>query len=339
MTMSEIQLSVAVPVFNEAEIIEDTLTELQQVLLKFLPNESFEILIVDDGSTDRTSEIVEQIAAFGMNVRVLQHPRNLGRGAAVRTAMANFYGDVLVVMDADLSYAATTLVDLATPIMNGAAALTLASPYSKGGQVENVPFIRALVSRLGNLFLRSAFQSQRPTSTSMVRGYSRDLVESLNLLSYGKELNLEILYKAELLGFRVIEVPSKLVWPEARKLRERQKGTKSLTTLGPVIRSHLMFQLLARPVILFGLPIIVSTTISLSGTCLLLWSFLSRVRMGIEDPLRQTLIDGYLTFAMSGFFSIMALLFTVIFFLVVQGKLYFEELFVTLTRISRKFKE
>lgn len=331
-------LTVAVPAFNEAEIIEQTLSRLTQVLESSDQIGSFEILVIDDGSSDRTADVIENSELFGSVVRLERHLTNRGRGAAVRTAMELFRGEALVVADADLSYSAATLVELALPILDGDADLTLASPYSPGGRVENVPLLRAGVSRIGNLVLRDTFRTRRSTSTSIARGYSRELIESLSLISFGKELNLEVLYKAELLGFRILEVPAVLRWPEERKRQENSKGTRSLFALGPVIRSHLLFQLVARPSVLFGMPIAASILVFLYGIYSLISSLVLRFAAGDSSPLRNTLVDGSLTLAVTGFSFIVGLLFTVIFFLVVQGKLYFEENYVFLAKVLREIR-
>lgn len=332
-------LTVAVPAYNEAEIIEQTLSSLKQALESSDQIVSFEILVIDDGSNDRTADVVENSDFFGSFVRLERHLMNRGRGAAVRTAMESFRGEVLVVADADLSYSASTMVDLAVPILEGYADLTLASPYSPGGRVENVPFFRAGVSRMGNLVLRDTFRTRRSTSTSIARGYSRDLIESLSLIGFGKELNLEVLYKTELLGYRILDIPAVLRWPEERKRQEKSKGTRGLFALGPVIRSHLLFQLVARPSVLFGMPITVSILVFIYGLYSLVSSLVFRFAAGDANPLRNTLVEGLLTLAVTGFSFIVGLLFTVIFFLVVQGKLYFEENYVFLAKVLREIRK
>jgi glycosyltransferase involved in cell wall biosynthesis len=337
-TFQSPKISVAIPVFNEANVIENSLNEVIGVLEAEYQPGFFEILVIDDGSTDKTSKIVEELDTYGHQVRLIRHITNLGRGAAVRTAMANFFGEILIVLDADLSYSPKVIGDLLKPILTGSADLTLASPYSPGGSVRNVPIIRALISRLGNLILKNTFKSPRPTSTSIVRGYSSNLIQKLNLISQGKELNLEVLYKTELLQFRIVDVPAILSWPDHRRKRAKNKGTKNYLSLAPIIRSHLLFQFFTRPGIVFGFPIIASFATFLFGVFLLFSSFWTRILNSEQNPIRQTLIDGLLTLTVTGFSFVTGLLFTVIFFLVVQGKLYFEEMYVLLSQNLVKSK-
>jgi hypothetical protein len=134
-------------------------------------------------------------------------------------------------------------------------------------------------------------------------------------------------------------VPANLCWPEERKHRETRKGAKSIFSLAPVVRSHLLFQFVARPSVLFGLPIAVSTLAFFYGLFSLLASLFGRVAAGQPNPVRETLLDGLLTLTVTGFSFIVGLLFTVIFFLVVQGKLYFEETFVFLTKVLRDMRK
>ena len=331
-------LTVAIPVFNESNIIKETLRKLCIELESSLIFDTFEILVINDGSTDNTAELVAMSTGFGEKIKLVSHSTNLGRGKAVKTAMENFNGDVLVIIDADLSYSTKTIIDLAKPVFLDEADLTLASPYSTGGKVENIPFSRKVISRVGNRILKNAFKSARVTSTSIARGYSRDLVKSLNLIGYGKELNLEVIYKAELLGFRIRDVPAVLAWPDTRKTRQKKGGVKDLFLMAPIIRSHLLFQFISRPTVLFGIPILISFTIFLYGILNLFFSIVSRINEGIENPVRETLVEGSLTLAITAFSFITGLLFIVIFFLVVQSKLYFEELFIFLTRIFKDLK-
>lgn len=338
MTFQSPKISVAIPVFNEANVIKNSLDEVIRTLENEYQPGFFEILVIDDGSTDKTSKIIEELNTYGNQVRLIRHHINLGRGAAVRTAMANFFGEILIVLDADLSYSPKVIADLVKPILMGSADLTLASPYSPGGSVRNVPFIRALISRLGNLLLKNTFKSPRPTSTSIVRGYSSKLIQKLNLSSQGKELNLEVLYKTDLLQYSIVDVPAVLSWPEHRRTRAKNKGTKKYLTLTPIIRSHLLFQFFTRPGIIFGFPIFASFVTFLFGVSLLFSSLWNRISNGEQNPIRQTLIDGILTLTVTGFSFITGLLFTVIFFLVVQGKLYFEEVYVLLSQNLVKSK-
>src|SRR5678816_2894353 len=96
-------LSILIPLFNEEEFIGPL---LQRVLDAPLPDGmERQIIVVDDGSTDGSAEIAEAAASAHPDlIRVIHHPRNQGKGAAIRTAVEHARGDFCVIQDADLEY-------------------------------------------------------------------------------------------------------------------------------------------------------------------------------------------------------------------------------------------
>lgn len=331
-------LTVAVPVFNEESVIESTVETLLSVLSASIYRSAFEILIIDDGSTDTTAEKLRLLKRSRQPIRVIHHPYNLGRGRAVKSAFENFLGEVLVILDSDLSYPAETALKLASPIVENQADLALASPYMPGGSFHNIPISRLIVSRLGNKILKNNFLNPRATSTSMVRGYSRQLTTALSLLNDGKELNLEVIYKTELLGFRIIEIPSQLSWPQSRNRKHSKNKFLTLLSLNSIARSHLFFHFVSRPKFLFGIPITLSLTVFFWGILNLVLAFRANLAEGIANPFRVTLVEGSLTLYLTGFSFIIMMLFATVFFIVIQGKLYFEDLYLYLRKIDKKLK-
>src|SRR3954451_1542323 len=108
-------VSLVVPAFQEAKTIEELL--LSTVALPF----PLETIVVDDGSTDGTGDIVERLAAAGDDVKLIRHTRNRGKGAAVRTGIAATTGDIVVIQDADLEYDPADIPKLLDPLLRGAA--------------------------------------------------------------------------------------------------------------------------------------------------------------------------------------------------------------------------
>ena len=90
------KISVILPAYNEAEAIGDVLADIRKLAEERQPHDLFEIVVVDDGSTDDTAKIAEECGA-----RVVSHPYNIGNGAAVKAGIRAAGGDVLVLMDAD----------------------------------------------------------------------------------------------------------------------------------------------------------------------------------------------------------------------------------------------
>ncbi len=124
---SEVTLSVLVPAYNEGPTIEVAMDRLAKVPLRL------EIVAVDDGSSDGTGAVLDRLLASGKLHKVVHHPVNRGKGAAIRTAIAAATGDVMVVQDADLEYDPTELPDLLRPILDGRADAVFGSRFTGGG--------------------------------------------------------------------------------------------------------------------------------------------------------------------------------------------------------------
>ncbi len=235
-------LSIIIPMFNEAENVEATLRRVEEGLASF--QGTYEIIAVNDGSLDNTLEILEKVAAQNGRVRIVSHSKNIGRGMALRTGFRASRGEIVVSIDADLSYDPRYILDFVKTLRaEQDIDFVLASPYMPGGGVQNVPFLRLWISRLGNKILRFAMPNRIYTSTGIFRAYRRRVLESLELESEGKEIHLEILSKALALGYRVKEIPAILT---GRK-RGKSKFKFRKTTI-----SHLVFSAFEKPMMLFG---------------------------------------------------------------------------------------
>jgi glycosyltransferase involved in cell wall biosynthesis len=235
-------LSIIIPMFNEAENVEITIKRIEEVLAQF-PG-SFEIIPVNDGSVDNTLEILEKVAQKDEKIKVASYPKNMGRGKALRTGFKVATGDIIVSTDADLSFAPEFILDLVKVLKNEADVdFVLGSPYVPGGRALNVPFHRLWISKLGNKVLRYTMPNRLYYSTGVFRAYRRKVLDSLELESDDKEIHLEILSKAIALGYRVKEVPAVLT---ARK-RGKSKFKFKKTAV-----SHLVFSAFEKPMIVFG---------------------------------------------------------------------------------------
>jgi glycosyltransferase involved in cell wall biosynthesis len=235
-------LSIVIPMFNEAENVEATLSQVEESLVSF--QGTYEIIVVNDGSLDNTLENLEKVAAQNGKVRVVSHSKNIGRGMALRTGFKESKGEIVVSIDADLSYDPRYILDfLKTLRTEQDIDFVLASPYMPGGGVQNVPFLRLWISKLGNKILRLAMPNRIYTSTGIFRAYRRKVLDSLELESDGKEIHLEILSKALALGYRVKELPAILT---GRK-RGKSKFKFRKTTI-----SHLVFSVFEKPMMIFG---------------------------------------------------------------------------------------
>jgi len=235
-------LSVIIPMFNEAENAERTIQRVDEALAQ--SGGSYEIIPVNDGSTDGTLNILRGVAERNKKVKVASYPKNMGRGRALRTGFKESSGELVVSTDADLSYAPRYILELVNVIRNDPDLdFVLGSPYIPGGGTQNVPLHRLWISKLGNKILQYAFPTRIYYSTGVFRGYRRKVLDSMELESDDKEIHLEILSKAIALGFQFKEVPAILTGREKGRSKFKFKKTAL---------SHLVFSLFEKPMIVFG---------------------------------------------------------------------------------------
>ena len=230
-------LSIVIPMFNEAENAETSLNRVQEALISF--NGTYEIIVVNDGSIDHTLDILRKIESNNEKVRVVSYSENMGRGMALRKGFQESKGEMVVSIDADLSYDPRYILDMVHALRTGEDIdLALASPYMPGGKTEGVPPLRLWISKLGNRILRLALPNRIYTSTGIFRAYRKYVLDSLELESNGKEIHLEILSKAMALGFRIKEIPVTL---------KGRKGGRSKFKFKKTAVSHLVFSVFEKP--------------------------------------------------------------------------------------------
>ena len=250
-----VYLSIVVPMYNEEGNVAHTVEQINGALQGQV--ESYEIVLVNDGSTDRTLEAAKRLMAAHERVRVIFYVRNGRRGKALRTGLAQAGGRIVASIDADLSYSSEIVLEFVRTLQDDPELdMVLASPYMEGGSVQGASPMRLLVSRLGNLVLSAAIAGHIRTSTCIVRGYRREVLESLQLGSDGKEIHLEILAKALALGYRAKDIPAVL----RNRKRGRSKFRSRITAL-----SHLVFTFFETPMLLFGLVGLMFVLLGLAG--------------------------------------------------------------------------
>jgi glycosyltransferase involved in cell wall biosynthesis len=237
-----IDVSIVVPAYNESENVADT---VERIAAAFADRpERWEVVLVDDGSTDDTRAVIARLAQADPRVVLAGYDQNAGRGRALRVGFAKARGEFLVSIDADLSYAPVYILDLLDALYaDPEVDFVLGSPYMPGGDTEGVDPRRLLISRLGNKVLQATVNRDVYTYTGIFRAYRRQVLETLELDSDGKEIHLEILSRALGAGYRVKEVPA--------VLRSRKKG-RSKFRFGGTALSHLLFSFNERPILIFG---------------------------------------------------------------------------------------
>lgn len=279
--VSAIKLSVVIPMFNEEETLQNTVDRLGETLRQFNDG-AWEVILVNDGSRDNTWEmalLLTKRPEYAPWLRVVGYPRNRGRGYALRTGFAAARGEWITSTDADLSYEPGYILDLVKVLREEEDVdIVIASAYMPGGSVEGLEMKRLLVSRIGNRLLSwfmSPAKHKVHTITCVFRAYRRFVLDSLELESDGKDIHLEILSKAIMLGYNFREVPV--------TLRTRKKG-KSKHVFMPTAASHLVFALFERPILVFGLVGFLLILASFAGMAKMAAIYLSHMIDPVHNP-------------------------------------------------------
>ncbi len=334
-------VSLVLPAFNEAAILEPNVTRICEHLRTLEHRYRWEVLIVNDGSTDSTGAIAARLEARFPFLRVITHPSNFGLGQAFKTAFAQTQGDYIVTMDVDLSYDVEHIDALLETIRRANSKMVLASPYMRGGQISNVPWLRRTLSICANRFLSLFAQGGLSTLTCMVRAYDGPFTRGMNLRSTSMEVMPEMIYKTMILRGRIAQVPAHLDWS-----RQVAAGTKRRSSMR--ILRHMLATLLSgfifRPFMFFVLP----------GMLLLAFALYVNVWMVIHffeayfDPNLVTasgraslaLAQAYALYPHTFIVGLLALMLAIqligLGILALQSKNYFEEMFHLASAVNRR---
>jgi len=242
-----IEVSVVTPFFNERAVVEHAIRTFASSLATL--GKRWELIVVNDGSTDGSDEIAARVTAeLGPSVRLLGYPRNRGRGFALRTGIAAARGDLIVTTEIDLSWGEHIVHDLVTAMdADPKADIVVASPHLPGGGYKNVPWDRVFYSTWGNRVIRTGVSSAATMNTGMTRAYRREVIQSLPLFENEKEFHLEVILKATSFGFRIAEIPAILEWKDYKHEGARVVR-KSSSRVNRLIVTHGLFSLFANPV-------------------------------------------------------------------------------------------
>jgi len=200
--MDNKRIFVIIPAYNEAKIIGTT---LQPILVA-----GFSIVVVDDGSTDETWNIVRQLPIYS-----LRHPINLGQGAALQTGMTFALlcnAEVIVHFDADGQHDAKEIVLLATPVLNGTADVVFGSRFLRPADTQQVPIMKIIVLKMASV-VNGIFTGIWLTDAhNGFRALSRKAAEHIQLRENGFAHASEILIRVREHKFRYTEQPTHITY-------------------------------------------------------------------------------------------------------------------------------
>ena len=198
------KVSIILPAYNEANTIKDKLLELLDCL-ETIDNYSFNVIVVNDGSKDNTSEIVKSIN----NVKLIEYKPNKGKGNAVREGLkASLDSDYIVFMDVDLATDLSALPVLLDKLNE--YDMVIGSRYDKGSNIAvKQTFIRRVISRCSHPIIKMMFHLKLKDTQCGFKGYRSDLAKVIVEKSKmdGFSFDVEHLYIAKLLGYKYCSIP------------------------------------------------------------------------------------------------------------------------------------
>ncbi len=212
------KLSVLIPVFNEADSIARVVRRVAEVELPL------EIIVVDDASTDDSRTRLDGLDVAGL--RLIRHPVNRGKGAAVRTAMEVATGEAVVIQDADLEYFPDDFTALLAPIAAGEADVVY-GVRDLSGQ----PLVRRLGNRLLTLATNLLYGTALRDMETCYKMMRTEVARALDLKADRFDIEPEITVKLLAQGHRIYEVPIRYAPRRERKLSPWRDGPHALWTL------------------------------------------------------------------------------------------------------------
>jgi len=230
------KLSIIIPVYNEEKTIVEVLKRVDSLKIDGVEKE---IIVIDDGSTDATASVISNFEFQISNFKKIQHQKNQGKGAAVKTGIKNATGDYVIIQDADLEYNPKDIERLVAPIKEKKAKVVY------GTRLRRLPNLardertfQFLVHYFGNRFLSlltSILYGQWLTDMeTCYKLFPRKALDEIKLNARGFEFEPEITAKLLKRGYRILEIPistNPRGYNEGKKLNTIRDGTIALITL------------------------------------------------------------------------------------------------------------
>lgn len=192
------KISILIPTFNEEDAIRVVINKVKKLRIK-----NKEIIIIDDGSTDRTYEIIKKIKG----IKIFKHKKNMGKGIAIKTGINNSKGNIIINIDADNTYPVESIPRLIRYLKDTNSDLVIGSRFL--GKTNHMPLLRYY----GNVFfskLISLLTRKRITDASSgMRAFRKEIIKNLKIKSRNLSWEVEMTTKVLKRGFIVAEIPIK----------------------------------------------------------------------------------------------------------------------------------
>ena len=245
------KIIIGIPAFNEEKNIAGIISKLKRI--------TKDIIVCNDGSTDLTAEIAEEMGAL-----VINHEKNLGYGGAIRSIFLkakDLNGDVLVTFDADGQHRIEDLNKVINPILDGQSDIVIGSRFLDGSKKE-VPQYRKVGIKVITKITNATIKKDLTDSQSGFRAYSKRVLNEIKPVESGMGVSTEILIKASSKNLKISEVPIKILYGE-------NSSTHNPVVHGSsVIFSTIKFTSIEHPLRFYGIPSVVFMIIGLSFTYL-----------------------------------------------------------------------
>ena len=242
---------VGIPAYNEEKNIATIITRLKKITNK--------IIVCNDGSSDLTSKIAEELGAI-----VINHERNLGYGAAIRSIFLkakNSDCDILVTFDADGQHRVEDIDKVIKPISNGESDIVIGSRFLDESKKE-IPNYRKVGIKVITKITNATIKKQLTDAQSGFRAYSKKVLNELNPSELGMGISTEILIKASAKNFRISEVPIKIIY-------NGDTSTHNPISHGSsVLFSTIKYTSIEHPLKFYGIPSMIFFAIGLFFTSL-----------------------------------------------------------------------
>ncbi|MCM8758490.1 MAG: glycosyltransferase family 2 protein [Candidatus Omnitrophica bacterium] len=195
-------VSIVIPVFNEEKTI---LEILGRVIGADIGNCKKQIIVVNDGSTDETPKILNQVRKKYNNILLINHIKNKGKAAALRTGFSYVKGEIIIIQDADLEYDPSDYYKLIAPIINDEADIVFGTRFHFG-RPKGMPLIRYICNRFLSFLCRFLHNIRVSDMETGYKVFSRKVLEKMEIVSNGFDFEPEFTILAAKQKFRIKEI-------------------------------------------------------------------------------------------------------------------------------------